>query len=71
MLANIKPRHYMTNVVFDRLTPTQAETRTYLFLTWQKTGDPAPVPQGASTYRDTIVRQDGRWLFKERRGTRD
>jgi hypothetical protein len=61
----------MTNVVFDRLTPTQAETRTYLFLTWQKTGDPAPVPQGASTYRDTIVRQDGRWLFKERRGTRD
>jgi len=71
VLANIKTRHNMTNVVFDRITSTQAETRTYIFLTWQKTSDPAPVPHLAATYRDIIVKQDGRWLFKERRLTSD
>jgi hypothetical protein len=71
VLANVKTRHNVTNVVFDRLTPTQAEVRTYVFLTWRKPSDPAPVPQQAITYRDVIVKQNGRWLFKERHLTND
>ncbi|HKA21665.1 MAG TPA: nuclear transport factor 2 family protein [Blastocatellia bacterium] len=62
-----KTRHNMINIVFDQLTPTQAKTRTYLVLTWQKPGDRTPSIQEVGTYRDVIVKQsDGRWLFKER-----
>src|SRR5713101_6033392 len=42
VVATIKTRHNMTNIVFDRLTSHQAETRTYLVLTWQKPGDLTP-----------------------------
>lgn len=67
VLATIKTRHNMTNIVFDQLTSRQAQTRTYLILTWQGPGDPMPRIQDAFTYRDVIVKQDdGRWLFKER-----
>jgi hypothetical protein len=58
----------MMNIVFDQLTPSRAETRTYVLLTWQKPGDKFPTVQAAATYRDVIVKSDdGRWLFKERR----
>jgi hypothetical protein len=68
VVGNIKTRHNMMNIVFDQLTPSRAETRTYLLLTWQKPGDPFPAIRLAATYRDVIVKSDdGRWLFKERK----
>jgi hypothetical protein len=66
VVGNIKARHNMTNIVFDQLTSDHAQTRTYLILTWQKPGDLVPSMQDALTYRDVIVKQEGRWLFKER-----
>ena len=67
VVGNIKTRHNMTNIVFDQLTADRAETRTYLILTWQRPGEPAPRVHDAFTYRDVIVKdEDGRWLFKER-----
>ena len=67
VVGDIKTRHYMTNIVFDELTPSRARTRTYCVVTWQKPGDPTPSTQVAVVYRDVIVKQaDGRWLFKER-----
>jgi ketosteroid isomerase-like protein len=68
VVGDIKTRHNMMNIVFDRLTPNRAETRTYILLTWQKPGDQVPTVQSAATYRDVIVKtDDGRWLFKERK----
>jgi hypothetical protein len=68
VVGNIKTRHNMMNIVFDQLTPSRAETRTYLILTWQKPGDQVPTVRAAATYRDVIVKSDdGRWLFKERK----
>jgi ketosteroid isomerase-like protein len=70
VVGDIKTRHYMTNIVFDELTPSRARTRTYCVVTWQKPGDPTPSTHGAVVYRDVIVKQsDGRWLFKERVAT--
>ena len=67
VVGAIKTRHNMTNITFDELTSTHAKTRTYIVLTWQKSGDLTPSIQSAGTYRDVIVKQDdGRWLFKER-----
>ena len=66
IVGNIKTRHNMTNIVFDQLTANQAETRTYCVITWQKPGDLTPSTQYAFTYRDVIVKSDGRWLFKKR-----
>ena len=69
VVGDIKTRHNMMNIVFDQLTPRRAETRTYFILTWQKPGDQIPTIQAAGTYRDVIVKSDdGRWLFKERKG---
>ena len=34
-LAEVKTRHNMTNTVFDTLTPTRAEARTNVLVTWQ------------------------------------
>ena len=68
VVGNIKTHHNMTNIVFDQLTARQAKTRTYVVLTWQKPGDMTPNVQFASVYRDVIVKQNGRWLFKERVG---
>jgi hypothetical protein len=65
-LANVKTHHYMTNTVFNQITPTSAQTRTYALVSWQKTSDPTPVLQIALTYRDVIVKQDGKWLLKAR-----
>lgn len=66
-LSNIKTHHYMTNVVFDALTTSEAKTRTYVLIMLQKPGDMTPSTQLAGTYRDLIVKQsDGKWLFKER-----
>ncbi len=68
VVGNIKTRHNMMNIVFDRLTAGRAETRAYVLLTWQKPGDQNPSVQFAATYRDVIVKSDeGRWLFKERK----
>jgi SnoaL-like domain len=67
VVGAIKTRHNMTNIVFDQLTSTHAETRTYVVLTWQKPDDLTPSMQRALTYRDVIAKQDdGKWLFKER-----
>jgi hypothetical protein len=67
VVGAIKRHHNMTNIVFDKLNSTQARTRTYVLVTWQKPGDLTPSIQTALTYRDVIVKQDdGRWLFKER-----
>src|SRR5215470_5736305 len=67
VVGAIKTHHNMTNIVFDQLTSTNARTRSYVVLTWQKPDDPTPSIQSAFTYRDVIVKQgDGRWLFKER-----
>jgi len=67
VVGDMKTRHYMTNIVFDELTPSRARTRTYCVVTWQKPGDPTPSTHLAVVYRDLIVKQaDGRWLFKER-----
>jgi hypothetical protein len=72
VVGNIKTRHNMMNIVFDQLTPRRAETRTYVLLTWKKPGDQIPTIQAAGTYRDVIVKtDDGRWLFKERKGDLD
>ena len=69
VVGNIKTHHNMMNIVFDQLTPRRAETRTYFILTWQKPGDQIPTIQAAGTYQDVIVKSDdGRWLFKERKG---
>src|SRR5215469_1852683 len=67
VVGDIKTRHYMTNIVFDELTPSRARTRTYCLVTWQKPGDPSPSTHHALVYRDVMLKQpDGRWLFKER-----
>jgi SnoaL-like domain len=66
VVGAIKTHHNMTNIVFDQLTSTNARTRSYVVLTYQKPDDPTPSIQSALTYRDVIVKQDGRWLFKER-----
>jgi len=42
----------------------------YSYLLWVTTGaSPCPVGAGAR-YEDTLVREDGRWVFKARRLTR-
>jgi hypothetical protein len=70
VVGNIKTRHNMMNIVFDRLTPRGAETRSYCLITWQQPGDAIPTVQTALTYRDVILKSDdGRWLFKERKAT--
>lgn len=67
VVGNIETHHYMANIVFDELTASEAKTRTYVVLTWQKPGDVSPSTVTAGTYQDLIVKQnDGRWLFKER-----
>jgi uncharacterized protein (TIGR02246 family) len=68
VVGNVKTHHNMTNFVFDQLTSRQAKTRTYCILTWQKPGDMTPNVQGTFVYRDVIVKENGRWLFKERVG---
>jgi uncharacterized protein (TIGR02246 family) len=68
VVGNVKTHHNMTNIVFDQLTSRQAKTRTYCILTWQKPGDMTPNVQGTFVYRDVIVKENGRWLFKERVG---
>jgi uncharacterized protein (TIGR02246 family) len=68
VVGNVKTHHNMTNIVFDQLTSRQAKTRTYCILTWQKPGDMTPNVQGTFVYRDVIVEENGRWLFKERVG---
>jgi uncharacterized protein (TIGR02246 family) len=68
VVGNVKTHHNMTNVVFDQLTSRQAKTRTYCILTWQKPGDMTPNVQGTFVYQDVIVKENGRWLFKERVG---
>ena len=69
VLGNTKTRHNVMNIVFDQLTPSRAETRTYVILTWQKPGDQIPTIQAAGTDRDVIVKSgDGRWVLKERKG---
>ena len=69
VVGNIETHHYMTNIVFDELTASEAKTRTYVVLTWQKPGDMSPSTVTAGTYQDLIVKQnDGRWVFKEREG---
>jgi len=65
-LANVKSHHYMTNIVFNQITPTNAQTHTYAIVTWQKPSEPSPLLQIALTYRDVIVKQNGKWLLKER-----
>lgn len=65
-LADVKPRHFMTNTVFTELTPSRAAAETYAFVTWQRPTDPAPVVKVSITYRDVIVKENGRWLLKER-----
>ncbi|MEI6183695.1 MAG: nuclear transport factor 2 family protein [Polynucleobacter sp.] len=65
-LADVKSHHYMTNIVFNQITPTSAKTHTYAIVTWQKSSDPIPLLQIALTYRDVIVKQNGKWLLKER-----
>ena len=68
VVGNIKTRHNMMNIVFDQLTPSRAETRTYLLVTWQKPSDQTITVRLTGTYKDVIVRSnDGRWLFKERK----
>jgi len=70
VVGNIKTHHNMTNIVFDKLTPSRAETRTYVVITWQKAGDQPINVQVVGVYHDVIVKSgDGRWLFKERRQT--
>jgi hypothetical protein len=70
VVGNIKTHHNMTNIVFDKLTPSRAETRTYVVITWQKAGDQTINVQVVGVYHDVIVKSgDGRWLFKERRQT--
>ena len=66
--GNIKTRHNMMNIVFDQLTPSRAETRTYVILTLQKPDDQTITIRPTRTYKDVIIRSnDGRWLFKERK----
>ena len=65
-LVDVKPRHFMTNTIFRELTHSRAAAETYAFVTWQKPTDPAPVVKGSITYRDVIVKENGRWLLKER-----
>ena len=65
-LADVKSHHYMTNIVFNQITPASAKTHTYAMVTWQKSSDPTPLLQIALTYRDVIVKQNGKWLLKER-----
>lgn len=70
VVGTIKTHHNMTNIVFDKLTPSRAETRTYVVITWQKAGDEKINVQVVGVYHDVIVKSgDGRWLFKERRQT--
>ncbi|WP_395688371.1 nuclear transport factor 2 family protein [Aestuariivirga sp.] len=66
VLADVSSHHFMTNTVFGKLTPDSAEARTYAFVTWRKNTDPVPVVQNSIIYRDVIVRQNGKWLLKER-----
>jgi hypothetical protein len=67
VVGNIKTRHNIMNIVFDQLTPSRAETRTYVLLTWQKPDDQTITIRPTRTYKDVIIRSnDGRWLFKER-----
>jgi uncharacterized protein (TIGR02246 family) len=66
-LADIKTRHNMSNIVFDALTPARAETRTYAVITWQRATEQVPTPRATLTYHDVIVKQNGVWLFQERR----
>ena len=68
IVGSMKLHHNMMNIVFDLLTPSRAETRTYVVLTSQKAGDQTINIQGVGVYHDVIVKSDdGRWLFKERR----
>ena len=68
VLGNIKTRHNVMNIVFDQLTPSRAETRTYVILTLQKPDDQTITIRPIRTYKDVIIRSnDGRWLFKERK----
>ncbi len=65
-LADVKSHHFMTNTIFNQITPTSAKTHTYAIVTWQKSSDPTPLLQITLTYRDVIVKQNGKWLLKER-----
>jgi hypothetical protein len=68
VVGNIKTRHNVMNIVFDQLTPSRAETRTYVILTWQKPDDQTITIRPTRTYKDVIISSnDGRWLFKERK----
>ena len=68
VLGNTKTRHNVMNIVFDQLTPSRAETRTYVILTLQKPDDQTITIRPTRTYKDVIIRSnDGRWLFKERK----
>jgi ketosteroid isomerase-like protein len=68
VVGHIRTHHYMTNIVFDKLTASRAETRSYLLLTWQKPGETTVSIASAFIYRDIFEKSgDGKWLFKERR----
>ncbi len=66
VLSGVETRHFMTNNVIYDVTDDSAKSQTYALVTWQKPSDTAPVIQVSLTYRDLIVRQNGRWLLKER-----
>jgi ketosteroid isomerase-like protein len=64
-------RHVVANVLVDVVSADEARCRSTLLL---YTGEPGEQPAKAAApallggFEDRLVRQDGKWLFAERRG---
>lgn len=65
-LTNVKSHHFMTNTVFTEISPSKAVSSTYALVTWKTPSAEKPSIQTSIVYHDKIVKENGRWLLKER-----
>jgi hypothetical protein len=64
-------RHYTTNVLIDPDENDPSKARSYGHYIYMELIDGTIQTKSFGTYKDELVKQDGRWLFKHRKATAD
>lgn len=64
-------RHFTTNVIVDPDESDPNRARSYGHFIYMELIDGTYVTKSIGTYKDELVKQDGRWLFRRRTATSD
>ena len=65
-VKDIQDRHYQSGMLFDVLTPDQAQTRTMVLITHQSATDPTPRPVLSGVYHDRWQKTQAGWQIAQR-----